>query len=262
MKALFNSFKIAFSMYSKIPMPQSDWSEENMRYVMAFFPWIGIVIGGLSYGGLWLAQWLTGQGMPLSTAFIAIVLLLIPVVVTGGIHLDGLLDTADARSSWQERERRLEILKDSHAGAFAIITCVVYFLFYFGVYTMVDLESMKLIAVGFILSRTLSGLAVVTFPLAKGTGLAAAFSNGAKKRQVGRILLVYLILLSVLLIWTGGLCGLACLVAALLLYGYYYHMSRKLFGGITGDLAGYFLQLCELVIAVAAVAWVMITGIL
>ena len=53
---------------------------------------------------------------------------LIPVLVTGGIHLDGLLDTADALSSWQTRERRLEILKDSHAGAFAIIVCCGYFL--------------------------------------------------------------------------------------------------------------------------------------
>ena len=56
-----------------------------------------------------------------------VILLLISVFVTGGIHLDGLLDTADAMSSYQERERRLEILKDSHAGAFAVITCVVYF---------------------------------------------------------------------------------------------------------------------------------------
>jgi len=62
----------------------------------------------------------------------AVVLTLIPVVITGGIHLDGLLDTADALSSYQPRERRLEILKDSHAGAFAIIVCCMYFLAYFG----------------------------------------------------------------------------------------------------------------------------------
>ena len=41
---LANSFKIAFSMYSKIPMPQSEWSKENMRYVMCFLPLIGAVI--------------------------------------------------------------------------------------------------------------------------------------------------------------------------------------------------------------------------
>ena len=57
--------------------------------------------------------------------FLAVILTVIPVFVTGGIHVDGLLDTSDALSSWQERTRRLEILKDSHAGAFAIITAFI-----------------------------------------------------------------------------------------------------------------------------------------
>ena len=64
-----------------------------------------------------------------------ILLVLIPVFVRGGIHLDGLLDTADALNSYQPRERKLEILKDSNAGAFAVITALVYFLLYLGVYS-------------------------------------------------------------------------------------------------------------------------------
>lgn len=55
------------------------------------------------------------------------------MLVTGGIHLDGFLDTQDAMSSYQERERRLEILKDPRAGAFAIISGIVYFLIYLGI---------------------------------------------------------------------------------------------------------------------------------
>ena len=63
----------------------------------------------------------------MSNGFTAVVLVLVPVIVTGGIHVDGLLDTSDALSSWRDREKRLEILKDSHAGAFAVITACVYF---------------------------------------------------------------------------------------------------------------------------------------
>ena len=78
---LWNSFKIAFSMYSKIPMPQSEWTRENMRYIMCFYPLIGMVIGGL----VWL--WGTyGSGLVSSHLFYSVVLLLIPVAVTGGIH--------------------------------------------------------------------------------------------------------------------------------------------------------------------------------
>ena len=46
MKKFYHSFLIAFSMYSKIPMPQCEWNEENMAYAMCFFPWIGVAIGG------------------------------------------------------------------------------------------------------------------------------------------------------------------------------------------------------------------------
>ena len=47
-KRIWNSFKIAFSMYSRIPMPRSEWTDENKSYAMCFFPWIGAVIGLLS----------------------------------------------------------------------------------------------------------------------------------------------------------------------------------------------------------------------
>ena len=94
MKRLWNSFKIAFAMYSKIPMPGADWEKENMRYMMCFFPLIGIVIGALAVGWAWLSERLQAGEILKSAVYV-----LIPVAVTGGIHLDGLLDTADALSS-------------------------------------------------------------------------------------------------------------------------------------------------------------------
>ena len=125
-KRLYESFKIACSMYSKLPVPQSDWTEENMRYVMCFFPWIGAVIG-LFFAGVWnVKEWLASCGIYYHELFYAAILTVLPIFVTGGIHMDGFLDTCDALSSWQEKERRLEILKDSHAGAFAILSCAVY----------------------------------------------------------------------------------------------------------------------------------------
>ena len=78
MKQLWNSFKIAFSMYSKIPMPKSQWTKENMRYIMCFFPLIGAVIGGLTWlWGIW------GMELVQSRLLYVILLVLIPVFVTG-----------------------------------------------------------------------------------------------------------------------------------------------------------------------------------
>ena len=81
---------VAFAMFSALPVPRIDWNERNMRYAMAAFPLIGAVIGALCIGWQQLAIWL-GVGDPLRV----VVLMLIPFFVTGGIHLDGMLDTAE-----------------------------------------------------------------------------------------------------------------------------------------------------------------------
>ena len=136
---------------------------------MCFFPLIGAIIGGLSW--MW-GYW--GIRLVNSRTFYAVALLLIPVMVTGGIHLDGLLDTSDALHSYQSRERKLEILKDSHAGAFAILTAVVYFLAYLGIYHELTLTGLPVVCIGFVLSRALAGFSIAAFPMAKNTGLAGA----------------------------------------------------------------------------------------
>ena len=124
---------VAFSMYSKIPMPQVEWTKESMQYCICFFPAVGAVIGAATL--LW--NMLVGAKLSGSLLFTA-VLILIPVLITGGIHLDGLLDTADALSSYKTKEEKLEILKDSHAGAFAIIIGICWFVLDFGIYSEAD----------------------------------------------------------------------------------------------------------------------------
>ena len=208
MKSLWNSFCIAFAMFSRIPVPRADWSGKNMRYMMCFFPWIGIPIGVLT----WLV-YEAGQYLQLNAGFLTVLLVLIPVVVTGGIHIDGLLDTADALSSWQERSRKLEILKDSHAGAFAVITCGVYFLLYYGVYSQMGERALTVICISFCLSRTFSGLPVVTFLKAREDGTVAEFSRNAENLRVRNVLLVYLVLLAAGLLFLDSWLGLAALAA-------------------------------------------------
>ena len=91
MKTIWNNFKVAFAMYSKIPMPPADWEKENMKYALCFFPWVGLAVGAVSAVLFWLLQQI-GAGSMLRAA----VLTAVPVLVTGGIHLDGYLDTMDA----------------------------------------------------------------------------------------------------------------------------------------------------------------------
>lgn len=242
MKSLWNSFKIAFAMFSKIPMPQAEWTEENMRYMLCFFPFVGAVAGLLTLGVSWL-----GEYFGFGTGFMAMALILVPVLVTGGIHVDGLLDTSDALSSWRDREKRLEILKDSHAGAFAVITACVYFLVLYGGFSQItgDWTAMKLIALGYVVSRCFSGLGVITLPKANAGGTVAEFSRKAQDTTVRNTLIVYLVLLAALMLLIQPVWGAVTFVTAVLVSLFYKHKAMKYFGGTTGDLSGYFLCLCE-----------------
>ena len=189
MKSLWNSFKAAFAMFSKIPMPMVDWKKENIKYMMCFFPFVGTVIGILT----WLAGGILGMHAALEPFFLAVILTVIPVFITGGIHVDGLLDTSDALSSWQERTRRLEILKDSHAGAFAIIMGCSYFVLALGVWSEMDLKVLPVAGLIFVVSRTLSSLALSTFPKANKSGSLSMFSDAAQKRILLITLALWLI---------------------------------------------------------------------
>ena len=243
MKSLWNSFKAAFAMFSKIPMPMVDWKKENIKFMMCFFPFVGTAIGILT----WFAGGILGVHAALEPFFLAVILTVIPVFITGGIHVDGLLDTSDALSSWQERERRLEILKDSHAGAFAVITACAFFLIWYGAYSQLwtDRRALLIMALGFMVSRCLSGISVMMFPKARKDGTVAEFSRKAEDMIVRNVLIVYLGILLAVMIWIQPVMGILAFGTAVLVFLYYHYKAMKYFGGITGDLAGYFLCLCE-----------------
>ena len=116
MMTTLRALVIAFSMYSQIPMPQFTWQDKEMKYAFCFFPWVGAAIGGITM--FW--WWFCGKFSVGNVAF-AMIGTAIPLAVTGGFHVDGFMDTMDAFHSYQPREKKLEILKDSHIGAFSVI---------------------------------------------------------------------------------------------------------------------------------------------
>lgn len=101
--SVIKSLVIAFSMYSKIPMPHLELEEKDMRYVMGFFPLVGAVTGLIMYvlykiSGYFYVPYIS----------VSLILMILPVVITGGIHLDGYMDTCDARNSYGDVEKSLE----------------------------------------------------------------------------------------------------------------------------------------------------------
>ena len=111
MKLLYSCI-IAISMYSRIPVPQIQWTKERMKHALCFFPLVGLIQG--LFLALWL--WLAEEVFRLSPAMTGLWAAALPVLITGGIHMDGFLDTMDGVCSYGDREKKLEILKDPHLG--------------------------------------------------------------------------------------------------------------------------------------------------
>ena len=238
---------VAFAMFSALPMPQFAWNEKNKRYALCAFPLIGVVIGAL---------WCLCGARPLPDFARAAGFCLMPVWVTGGIHLDGYADTCDALSSYGDTAKKLEILKDPHCGAFAVIRLCSYFIAYLALCVCVQFTPRvgMLWTLALVGERALSGLAVAAFPMAKNTGLAHTFATAADKTNVRRVLTVLCVLLGEALVALGGW---ALVLAACAVFVRYYHAAKNQFGGTTGDLAGWFLQKCEIwmLAALAACQW-------
>lgn len=230
-------------------MPKTEWDEKAMRYAMCFFPLVGAVIGAAAFFAA-AAMKALGAGDMLFSA----VMTVLPIVLTGGIHMDGFIDTSDASASYADREKRLEILKDPHIGAFSVIYTAVYFVLMMGIWSEAEMADMPVIAVGYILSRSLSGISVVRFPLAKNTGLAAAFSSAADKKRTAAVLALWIAAAVCAAVLIDMRRGIAAVIAAFAVFFIYRYMSVKRFGGITGDLAGWFLQICEGAAAAAVIA--------
>lgn len=167
--------------------------------------------------------------------------------------MDGFMDTCDARASYGDREKKLGILKDTHTGAFAVIFGGLYLILYAAACTELDEGSALLTAIGFILSRALSGLSTATFPEARKHGMLADFMKDARKKTVAVCMLVIFFLTAFLELLFGGICGGVVVITTVLIFLWYRHMAVQEFGGVTGDLAGFFLQICELGILLAAV---------
>lgn len=240
---LYKSLTLAFAMYSKIPMPYIDWDEDSMKWVFCFFPLVGVVIGGVLFLWLKLAVLLS-----LGSSLTALGALLIPLMISGGIHLDGLCDTCDALGSHQSRERKLEILKDSHIGAFGVMGCVLYLIALYALWSSISCQTKEIFVLSLlpILSRSWSSLMAVSCKNARGSGMLFSFTGDHTNRNNQIFDVIWLILVGIVMLLTGGAYGGSVIASTVICTVYYLYMSRKEFGGITGDLEGWYLQMLEL----------------
>jgi adenosylcobinamide-GDP ribazoletransferase len=240
---------LAFSTYTRIPMPQVKWDDDAMKLAIAFLPLVGALIGAVVWG--W--QLLCGV-LGFSPVLFAAIAAALPIIITGGIHMDGYCDTSDALSSWQDRERRLEILKDPHVGAFAVIRSGVYLLIYFALLYEIFLNGYGA-SIGFIfvISRCFAAWNAMTMPNVRQDGMLAAFIIEADRKKAGVILALLTLIGIAGWVWAFFPRNIFGLLLCLPVTFWYRKTAVKRFGGATGDTTGFYLQITELALLAGTV---------
>lgn len=248
---LIRNLIVAFSLYSQIPMPRFDWQEEDMKHNMIFLPWIGAVIGLLSFGLFYVFKMIE---LPLICQLA--LYSLVPLVITGGFHVDGFMDVEDAICSYKSKEEKLEILKDPHIGAFAVIRMGIYSLIWIAFLSLVVQKDNALVLymyfMIYFIARAYSAVSSLCLKHARKNGMLNMETKDSSRVDLAICvieLLVGITLLALINVWAI----LVCVLVIGAHFIYYRSLCYKKFGGVTGDTAGFCITTLEewLLVAIA-----------
>ncbi len=228
---------------ARFPTPPACWA----------WPLAGLVVGGLATAGGLAALAL---GLPAGLA--AVIVLMLGTLATGALHEDGLADCADGFWGGWTKDRRLEIMKDSHIGSYGVMALLLVTLARWS-------AASALLAAGhwpaLLAAATLSRVPMVvlmaSLPNARGSGLAASVGRPGRKQVAAAALLALGLgcgLTGVMGGATGAATGLAMALATAAAGLALAWTARVKIGGQTGDVLGASQQLSDLAALSAAVA--------
>jgi adenosylcobinamide-GDP ribazoletransferase len=237
------AFRLALSFLTALPVRMKgeiDADSPVFTKSIAFFPAVGFVLGCLSAAVCYISSALLSLNT-LTSSFLVVVLL---VALTRMLHLDGLADTFDGLLGGRDRDRALEIMKDSHVGSFGVVALICALI----AKTIFLSEISPGIAVKTIIlfpvcARWAASYAMTTQSFARKDGLVFLFSNGSKKSGL-IVPTVITIAISAIVLKADGLLMLSGVFAFTLVF---LKWTRDKIGGITGDIIGALIELSEIV---------------
>lgn len=234
-------FLLNLQFFTALPISLTlPLDKKHLNSSIKSFPLMGLM-QGILYGVL---LYLLINWTPFSSLAIAFAIWLLTILITGGLHLDGWIDASDAYFSFQDKEKRLEIMKDPRTGAFGILSVIVLlstrFLFIYEIITYTTMATYLMIAILPFLSKGIMGMVLVTVPAAKKDGLAFSFGQAGNVRSLV-VYPLYLIIVGIVLMSVSVEMLAPALILLIVAVGSYFFIrvkAVKWFGGITGDVLG------------------------
>ena len=248
MRKITNSFLIVLSFISIIPAYVPSWTAENLRYFCVMLPIVGVI-----FGAFWLMSFhVLGMLAGLSSLLRGFMMMILTLALTGGLHLDGLMDTSDAIFSHRDRETRLRILSDTHAGSFAVMACVITLTAKTLLFSELFTQNISGYFLCFVPIYSRLGMAVLlnNLQFAKSNGLAVILGSSRNKRD-NIFLMIMFAALSIVSMKIIPAMMILCVILHVII-------CVKIFGGITGDLLGAFVEASEVIMLFGTVIMICI----
>jgi adenosylcobinamide-GDP ribazoletransferase len=235
----YREFVAAVRFLSTIPILGSTQlfeAESALIFGSAYFPLVGLFLALL----LALVPFVLGSYLP--PLVLAALLVIASVLLTGGLHLDGLMDTCDGIFGGRSRERKLEIMRDSRVGSFGVLGGVCILLLKFALFASLNVSTLPLAVITVLpISRWAIVFAVRQFPSARSGGLGAAFRQTV---SLPRLLVAALFSLVIALL-VAHLIGLVLWITGTLIALLLGVWATRHLGGLTGDVYGTIAEASE-----------------
>lgn len=225
------SLLLMVTFLTRLPLPFGpEFDEGSFKKGVYFMPLVGLLLGGLLCGTAFLFK-------DLDPGVVAFLLILIYLLTTGGLHLDGLADTADGYLSYRDEVTSLKIMKDSRLGAFGAIALILYFL---GMVTLLPKVSYMEWLFLPVLGRGLGLMTAARYPYAATDGMGRGLIDYARPQIAYPIMAI--ILISIL--WVSPYHLISALATILLSWWMVQKIANRL-GGITGDVLGCVIEVTQ-----------------
>ncbi|MDY6955781.1 MAG: adenosylcobinamide-GDP ribazoletransferase [Pseudomonadota bacterium] len=243
-----NDLRLALGFLTRLPVRATDHGSAAMGRSLAWYPLAGALIGAL----LAAAAGLLALGLPAAPGVGAALVVTLWVWLSGGLHLDGLADTADAAAAGGDRSRHLAIMKDPRSGPAGVVAVVVVLLTkYAALASLLEAGSAaSALLIAPIIGRALVVAAFLTTPYVRAGGLGDALAHQHSRSTCQAAL--GLTLLAILAL--GSTSGALSLLLTGIGFGMWRRWSRRLLGGFTGDLAGALVEIGEVLSLIGCVA--------
>ena len=242
---MIRPFLIALQFLTRIPVWTNDqYSDQDIGNSLLYYPLVGFIIGLL----LFTSSWMLNENPPLVTAAL---LLTIWVVLTGGLHLDGLADSADAWiGGMGNQEKTLLIMKDPNCGPAGTVAIILILLLKFtALHTLSIAGNWSVLLFALILSRAVLPLLFLTTAYVRTDGLGVTLSKYQPHRMSKLVIATTIILVML----TGGSDGILLIITTLITFLFLRVLMLRRIGGTTGDTAGALVEICETMLVLVVV---------